>query len=126
MHYHIFDLEAWTEIALVTGCCGSSIDRAFVFFEKQMREHPEHIEFANSTAPIDRKRASGGFEYAKGHPYEINKASRAIFTYATLGRDSRATDRVRSVPQAIWNAAARGARHSNLFYEARYYLWQPR
>jgi multidrug resistance efflux pump len=126
MHYHIFDLEAWTEIALVTGCCRSSIDRAFVFFEKQMREHPEHIEFANSTAPIDRKRASGGFEYAKGHPYEINKASRAIFAYATLGRDSRATDRVRSVPPAIWDAAARGATHSNLFYEARYYLWQPR
>src|SRR4030095_8703048 len=105
MHYHIFDLEAWTEIALVTGCCGSSIDRAFAFFEKQMREHPEHIEFANSTVPIDRKRASSGFEYAKAHPYEITKASRAIFAYATLVRYLRAADRDRSLPATIWNAA---------------------
>lgn len=125
MHYHIFDLEAWTEIALITGCCGSSIDRAFSFFEKQMSEHPGHIEFANSTAPIDAKRASGGFEYAKAQPYDLRKASRAIFAYATLVRDSRATGGG-SVPAAIWEAAASGATHSNLFYEARYYLWQPR
>ena len=23
LHYHVFDLEAWEEIALVTGCCGA-------------------------------------------------------------------------------------------------------
>ena len=126
MHYHMFDLEAWTEIALLTGCCRSSIDRAFAFFEKQMREHPEHIEFANSTVPIDSKRASEGFEYAGAHPYEIGKASRAIFAYATLVGDSRAMGRGGSVPAAIWKAAVDGATHSNLFYEARYYLWQPR
>jgi multidrug resistance efflux pump len=126
MHYHIFDLEAWTEIALLTGCCGSSIDRAFAFFENQMREHPGHIEFANSTVPIDSKRASEGFEYAKAHPYDIRKASRAIFAYATLVRDSRATSRGGSVTATIWKAASGGGTHSNLFYEARYYLWQPR
>src|SRR5262249_29816712 len=28
MHYHIFDLEAWTEIGLVTGRFGPNLDRA--------------------------------------------------------------------------------------------------
>jgi multidrug resistance efflux pump len=126
MHYHIFDLEAWAEIALLTGCCRPSIDHAFAFFEKQMDEHPDHIEFANSTAAIDQKRASVGFEYAKAQPYEINNASRAIFSYATLVGDTGTTDRGRRVPAPIWDAAAAGANHSNLFYEARYYLWQRR
>jgi len=126
MHYHIFNLEAWIEIALVTGCCGSSIDRAFAFFEMQTREHPEHIEFANSTAAIDQKRASRGFEYAKARPYDINNASRAIFAYATLLRSSPTTNRDRSVQPSVWNAAGAGATHSSLFHEARYYLWQPR
>jgi hypothetical protein len=126
MHYHIFTLEAWTEIALITGCCRSSIDRAFAFFEKQMSEHPEHIEFANSTVSIDRKRASGGFEYAKGLPYDITNASRAIFSYATLVKDPRTADRGPFIDPAIWGAAAGRANRSDLFYEARYYLWQRR
>ncbi len=118
MHYHIFDLEPWTEIALITQCCEASVDRAFEFFERQMREHPDHIEFANSTAPIDRKRAEGGFEYAKAHPYEIGKAAREIFAYATL--------RGRKASADLWNTATAGASRSSLFYEARYYLWRAR
>ena len=126
MHYHIFTLEAWTEIGMITGCCRSSIDRAFAFFEKQTNEYPAHIEFANSTVSTDRKRASGGFEYAKARPYGITNASRAIFSYATLVKDSRTADRGPLIDPAIWDAAAGNATRSNLFYEARYYLWQQR
>ena len=118
MHYHIFDLEPWMEIALMSGCCGSSVDRAFAFFDRQTRDHPGDIEFANSTAPIDRKRASGGFEYAQARPYETGKAARAIFAYATLPG--------RSVPPDLWKVAVANPTHSSLFYEARYYLWQAR
>ena len=117
MHYHIFDLEAWTEIGLVTGRFGPSLDRSFGFFERSMREHPEHLEFANSSAPIDGKRAAAGFAYAKPQIYEVRKAARAIFAYATLPG--------RHVPASLWEAAHDGESHSDLFYEARYYLWLP-
>jgi hypothetical protein len=118
MHYHIFDLEPWTEIALVTGEFGSNVDLAFGFFDKTLREHPDHVEFANSTAPIDGKRAAAGFDYARPQAYDVREAARAIFAYATLPG--------RHVPPELWQAAIDGASHGTLFYEARYYLWQVR
>jgi multidrug resistance efflux pump len=117
LHYHVFDLEAWEEIALVTGCCGAGIDRAFNFFRVTALQTPEHVEFSGSTAPIDRKRAAAGFEYAQAHAYQIQEAARAIFGYATVsGRKPEAE---------LQRAAEQGRRSNNLFYEARYYLWQP-
>ncbi len=116
MHYHVFDLEAWTEIALVTGCCGARVDRAFGFFERTLREHPEHIEFATSTAPIDHKRASAGFGYAQPKAYDLRDASREIFSYATLSGHPAS-------PQ-LWKVAANDSAHGDLFYQARYYLWR--
>jgi multidrug resistance efflux pump len=118
MHYHVFDLEAWTEIELITGCCGSHIDRAFGFFERTLREDPQHTEFAHSTAPIDAKRAAAGFGYARPQSYDVRKAARAVFAYATLPG--------RHVPADLWKAALDGSTHSDLFYEARYYLWRAR
>jgi multidrug resistance efflux pump len=118
MHYHVFDLEAWNEIALVTECCGPNVDRAFGFFEKTVREDPEHIEFANSTAPIDHKRAAAGFGYAQPKAYDLRDAAREIFSYATLPG--------RHVPAELWQEAREGSTHSNLFYEARYHLWRAR
>ena len=116
LHYHVFDLEAWEEIALVTGCCGATVDRAFAFLRTAALEHPEHQEFSKSTAPIDRKRAAAGFEYAQAHAYDFQKAARAIFSYATLPG--------RRVDPALYRAAEQGRQANNLFYEARQYLWQ--
>jgi len=118
LHYHIFDLEAWNEIALVTGCCASNVDRAFGFFEKTLKNNPDHLEFANSTAPIDGRRAANGFEYARAHIYDVSKAARAIFSYATLPG--------RHVSPELWQAALDGREHKNLFYEAGSYLWLAR
>ena len=115
MHYHVFDLEAWNEIVLVTGCCGQNVDRAFRFFENTLRADPNHVEFANSTAPIDGKRAAGGFEYAKAQSYDPHKAARAIFAYATIPG--------RTVSPALWKAARDGSEYKDLFYQARYFLW---
>jgi hypothetical protein len=114
MHYHVFNVEAWIEIALVTGCCRERVDRAFAFFERKLADDPRHVEFANTTAPIDRARADAGFAYAKPHAYDPAKAARAMFGYAALTGSSAA------------GSATRGAQHSNLFYEARSYLWQQR
>lgn len=116
MHYHVFDLEAWTEIALVTGCCQANVDRSFGFFEKTLREQPRHIEFANSTAPIDRKRAAAGFGYAQPKAYDLRDAAREIFSYATLSGHPASAQ--------LWNLAASDTAHSSLFYQARYYLWR--
>jgi len=118
MHYHIFDLEAWLEISLVTGCCGDSMDRSFRFFGRSMAENPGHLEFAKSTAAIDKKRAAGGFEYAKARPYDMKKAARAVFAYGTLPG--------RRVDRDLWRSATAGEQHDNLLYEARFYLWKGR
>ena len=118
MHYHVFDLEAWLEIALVTGCCGESMDRSFQFFERTLAEDPTHVEFANSTAAIDRKRAAAGFDYAKAHAFDVKRAARLVFAYATLPG--------RQVDRGLWKAATEGEKRDNLLYEARYYLWNTR
>jgi hypothetical protein len=117
MHYHIYDLEAWNEIALVTGCCEDRIDRAFAFFETTMRNDPKHVEFAKTTAPIDRKRAEAGFDYATAQPYDTHDAARAIFSYATCSG--------RKVDRRLWQTAMEGEARKNLFYLARYYVWSP-
>jgi multidrug resistance efflux pump len=118
MHYHVFDLEAWLEIALVSKCCGESVDRAFQFFERTVAADPGHVEFARSTAAIDKKRAAAGFDYAKPHAFELSRAARLIFAYATLPG--------RQVNPALWKAANDGEKHDNLLYEARSFLWNPR
>jgi multidrug resistance efflux pump len=118
MHYHIFDLEAWLEIELVTGCCGDRVDSAFAFFVKTLNTDPNHLEFGNSTAPIDRKRAAGGFGYAKLQTFDPRKAARAIFSYATIPG--------RQIDPELWNSAVAGEQASNLLYEARSYLWKAR
>lgn len=115
MHYHVFDLEAWTEIALLTGCCRANVDRAFGFFERTMNNNPGHVEFRGSSAPIDRKRAAAGFDYAKEKPYESSKAARAILAYETLP-GSR-------VPEELRKIAGDDEKAADLFYRARYYLW---
>jgi len=115
MHYHVYDLEAWSEIALVTGCCGERIDRSFLFFENTLATNPNHIEFSNSTAPIDKKRAQAGFDYAQAKTYDVHDAARAIFSYATLSGHK--------VDDKLWREALDGVNRQNLFYLARFYLW---
>jgi len=115
MHYHIYDLEAWNEIALVTGCCVDRIDRAFAFFDNTLKNDPGHVEFAKTTAPIDQRRAAAGFDYAQAKNFDVHEAARAIFSYATLPG--------RKVNDDLWRAALEGKARKNLFYLARFYLW---
>ena len=99
---------------MLSGCCEKNVDRAFDFLVNKSSD-TSHVEFAKSTAAIDRKRAAAGFEYAEKHRFELKDAARAVFAYATLpGRD---------VPSKVWQAALDGKKQDNLFYLARYYLW---
>jgi len=116
LHYHAYDLEAWIEIALVTGCCMDSIDRAFAFLQRSLEQHPEHTEFAASTAPIDKKRAEVGFGYAQAKPYDPRKAARVVLSYATLPGKHVSPD--------FWRVAVEGEQRNKLFYWARFYLWR--
>src|SRR5262249_9374953 len=114
LHYQAFDLEAWEEIALQSGCCQENIDRAFDFLLKESGD-TSHLEFAKSTAAIDRMRAAAGFGYAEKKRFDLKAAARAIFAYATLPG--------RKVPSGAWQLALDGRKQANLFYLARYYLW---
>lgn len=84
LHYHVYNLEAWIEIALVTGCCAEPIAQSHAFMLKRMREHGDAIEFERSRAAIDRERAKAGFRYAQPGPYDPKRAEGALIAYATL------------------------------------------
>lgn len=85
LFYHVYDLEAWVEIALQTGCCEQEIDRAVQFLILKLRTPTPHGEFVRSTSGFDRARAQGGFEYAQpGKPYDARRARRLGLAYATL------------------------------------------
>src|SRR5262249_31484292 len=114
LHYQAFDLEAWEEIALLSGCCKENVEGAFDFLVKRSGD-TRPGEFARSTAAIDRERAAGGFEYAGKKRFELKDAARAVFGYATLPG--------RNVPSKTWQVALEGRKQTNLFYLARYYLW---
>lgn len=90
LHYHVYDLEAWVEIGLVTGCCAEPIDRAYAFFRTWELGPEPHREFIHSTVALDRERSDAGFEYARiGEAYDERKAWRLILSYSTLRPQSR-------------------------------------
>ena len=84
LHYHVYDLEAWGEIGLLSGCCGPALERSYGFLLKRLRDFPQAVEFANSTAAIDKRRAEAGFAYAQAQPYDPRRAARVTITFATL------------------------------------------
>ncbi len=88
LFYHVYDLEAWVEIALQTGCCGQEIDRAVQFLILKLGAPTPHGEFAASTSDFDRARAHGGFDYAQpGKSYDPRRARRLGLAYSTLRPD---------------------------------------
>lgn len=85
MHYQVYNLDAWLEIVLISGCCAHEVDAAFNFFLQHVKVDDIHHEFANSSAPIDQKREAGGFAYAKRNSsYNVGKAAHAIVSYYSL------------------------------------------
>jgi Alginate lyase len=115
LHYHVYNLEAWIEIGLVSACCADAIDRSFAFMLKRLRDHPGAVEFQGSRARIDHDRAQAGFGYAQRRPYDAKRAERAVIGYATLG----AANGDAQVP-----AHPTVQSSGQLWRAARYHLWK--
>lgn len=93
LHYHNFDLQAWLEISLISGCCRESITPAFNFLRDRIQAHHLDGEFLHSSAKIDGLRAKGGFQYAKtGGIFDVSKAGPTIVTYYTIVPNTPAPD----------------------------------
>lgn len=117
LHYHVYDLEAWTEIELLSGCCMPALERSYGFLLKRLHDFPDAVEFAHSTAPIDRRRAEAGFAYAQQHPYDPRNSARVTIAFATLGSPL--------VPEEALNQAKAQANSSgDVWRLARMRLWR--
>lgn len=85
LFYHAYDLEAWFEIALATGCCKEPVLKAYDFLRERIAKGETGGEFSKSGAPIDERRAKAGFEYAKkGGQFDTSRAARCVMAYRTL------------------------------------------
>ena len=117
LYYHVYNLQAWTEIALLSDCCQPSIDKAFQFLQQRIIAGEVQNEFANSTATLDEKRSDAGFEYAeKGGSYDISKTIPAILTYNTLKIDHS---------PKLWEVASKSPElNHHTFKLVRYHLWR--
>ncbi len=119
LFYHAYNLEAWIEIALASGCCTDQVSRAFDFLFARMRDEPQRIEFAASEMPIDRARAQAGFAHAQNKPFARSRAARSIFAYYTLAPHR--------YDAALWSEATQATNSSAvLWLQARYHAWTSR
>lgn len=120
LHYHVYDLEAWLEIALLAPETVAPVDEAAQFLLTQLREGNIHDQFVNSQQKIDAKRSESGFEYAKkGGDYKPEKASRALLAYATLKKQPLPE----VVPERYNELFTEEHFQKSLFAYLRYHLW---
>jgi Alginate lyase len=116
LRYHVYNLEAWIEIALTGACCEDAVERAYAFMLARLRDHPDATEFENSSAPIDRERAQAGFSYAQRRSYDVARTERVMTGYATMH------SRKSSVAFPDSHRISSG----QLWRLARLHLWEPR
>lgn len=119
LYYHNYDLQPWIEITLISDCCKTPVMKAFQFLSDRIHTGDYKNEFSHSTAPIDKKRAEGGFEYAKsGGVFDLHKAAPTIVAYYTL---------INSTPDPmLWNIVVETKPSPWLtFLTARRALWSP-
>ncbi len=85
LYYHAYDLDAWLEIVLVTGCCVQPVTTAYQLLERRLLSGDIGGEFAGSAAPLDQIRADAGFGYGgAGSTFDLRRAEHAILTFYTL------------------------------------------
>lgn len=85
LFYHNYALQPWLEISLLTDCCRSSTNQAFIFLVNKIVTDRIKHEFVHSKVKIDFIRAKNGFAYAKRDgQFDVTKASATIVTYYTL------------------------------------------
>ncbi len=114
LYYHVYNLDAWLEIGLLTGCCDAPITAAYQLLERRLRSGDLEGEFEGSTAPLDAARARAGYGYGgAGSTFEPVRAEHAILAFHTRARHRH------HVPLPPELGAARIQRR-NLYALARY------
>ena len=89
LHYHVYDVEPWLEIAILTGNRYEALmDNAFAFLKDKLFSATKHYEFAASTDPFDAQRwlASRPEYLAPNAMFIPGHASRVALAYSHFKR----------------------------------------
>jgi hypothetical protein len=89
LHYHVYDVEPWLEIAILTGNRYEALmDNAFAFLKDKLFSATKHYEFASSTDPFDAQRwlASRPEYLAPNAMFIPGHASRVALAYSHFKR----------------------------------------
>jgi len=117
LHYHVYNLEPWLEIALLEPHYFKTIKRSYQFLIKQIKENNIHHQFIHSKQKIDEKRAKGGFAYAKkGGTFDTKRITRSVITFNTLQRQTVDNEIEKHLSD-------KKIQQSLLFHTIRYHLW---
>lgn len=120
LHYHVYNLEPWLEISLLESQFAEKVTNSYAFLKDQINNDNIHHQFSHSKQEADQKRASGGFsQYKKGSDYQVNKAARAVLSFATLSGSP--IDNV--IPDAQSDEFTAEVFNKHIFQYVRYYLW---
>ncbi len=117
LHYHLYNLEPWLEIALLEPEYKDVVNKSYDFLIKQIKNDNIHNQFVNSQQKIDKKRAAGGFKYAKqGGSFDPERIARSVIVHGTLNQlaeDDKFEKKYLTKKQI----------KKNLFFVARDALW---
>lgn len=118
LHYHVYNLEPWLEIALLEPQYLPRVKASYDYLIKQVKDGNIHNQFANSKQKIDRKRAKGGFSYAKkGGSFDTKRITRSVIVFNTQNQEAMDGKMLKYM-------STKKARQSLLFHYIRYYLWE--
>lgn len=121
LHYHVYDLEAWLELALMGEGEQDKINRGVEFLLEQLKTGDIDQQFVHSKQAIDQQRSDGGFKDKQvGGQYPVKKAMRTLIAYSTLNQQS--LDKT-IVDTGHADAYGEKIQHKQLLYLLRYYLW---
>jgi hypothetical protein len=117
LHYHVYNLEPWLEIAILEPHYLPRVKESYDYLIKQIKDGNIHNQFANSKQKIDRKRAKGGFSYAKkGGSFDTKRITRSVISFNTQHQEE--TDIT-----VLKYLSKKKAEQSLLFHYIRYALW---
>lgn len=117
LHYHAYNLEPWLEIALLEPYYLPKVTESYHYLIKQIKDDNIHQQFTHSKQKIDKKRAQGGFSYAKkGGSFDTKGITRSVIVFNTISTTKLDKDVLKYL-------SAKKAKHSLLFHYIRYYLW---
>ncbi len=83
LHYHVYDLEAWTQISItapevLTAPQRDRIEQAFLFTKPYYEGAREHIEFLNTKVPFDVQRRDAGTPGFENAPWKAEGANNLL------------------------------------------------